>query len=546
MEEKFKELLDILCSDIKSKSAYKRVREELLDHLTLKYSDYIDMGYNEEEALTKTISEFGDPEKLKNQLAKEHPYNPMTSAGLAMNLIIIGFLLLSFKINLFTGMEQLTDFAGNLFMLTGIMCFAKNGGKMKTAFRLFLGYIGISAVKYAVDPFISSISFVSFGMGLVINILSLAAWLTMISSFEQLTEPFGNGTKIPYSANKVFRVILQIVAIIGTFAVFASGEENIDINSPVISIVFIAISILAVIFGIIMFVRIKRVLNQNEHDYKIEDNTDKKIKFGGAVLASCIVLTLICNSVYICMPAKSYPHEKDNIEMSDKEYSSIVKKMESYGDVSELIEILPKSEIEKLKNVVPCNKRSYPAMVAVALHGMDSCDMTSYCFELNDNGITQLRIIKIVKPNNEKALPTRMGFKWTIYGDIAYVNKKDFCMVYNTRTKEDSKVFRKSFNICKSLEEVEFYGTQSSVLCIAKTIEPTHPYNLKSEINVAKFKLPVCGMQRNLSAVLSSGNYWHNAFIDSTYTWDDFELNDDDSDEFEEDDDFGDIGGISG
>ncbi len=78
-EHKFDGLLEYLCGDIVSKSERNDVRDELYDHLMMRYETNLACGMSEDEAEAEAAEHLGDTDELKINLNKIHRRNPLRS-----------------------------------------------------------------------------------------------------------------------------------------------------------------------------------------------------------------------------------------------------------------------------------------------------------------------------------------------------------------------------------------------------------------------------------------------------------------------------------
>lgn len=345
-EHKFDDILDFLCSDIMSKSEKQTVRDELYDHLMCKYEINLAVGLDDEQAEKRAIEELGDVSTLRFKLGQVHSYAPKPTMKKAMNLLTVGYVLMSFHINFFTGMEDITKFIGNVIMLVGMFCLSKANKRLKQAFIIEASAFIISVVSNAVTPLFGILYLINT-LNAIVSLLNLVSMILLLVGLSNLTEPYKSDypKKIPFGLAGFMCFISQgFVTVVLMSGITDEGKVDFDITGEAALVVF-PIVLVTLISTLAVFIRVSKCLWQSDHEYKIEDSSAKK-KIAAFLAVIIAVVPTVAVDVYTAtQKAETSAHTIEDYEISQKEYERITGNLLSYGIPEKVVYNLPKSEI---------------------------------------------------------------------------------------------------------------------------------------------------------------------------------------------------------
>lgn len=345
-EHKFNEILDFLCKDIMLNKERQNVRDELYDHLMCKYETNLAVGLDDEQAEKKAVEELGDISLLRFKLGQVHSYAPKPTMKKAMNLLIVGYLLISFHVNFFTGMEEITKFIGNVIMLVGMFCMSKANKRLKQAFIIEATAFAISALSESVTPLFGIFYLINI-VNAVVSMLNLISMILLLIGLSNLTEPYKSTfpQKIPFVFSGFMYVITQgYVTLLLSSAVTHEKKIDLDFTGDAALIVF-PIVIISLISTLTVLIRVSKCLWQSDHEYKIEDSSAKK-KIAAFLAVIIAVVPTVAVDVYTATrKAVTSVHTIEDYELSQSEYQRITNNLLSYGIPEKVIYNLPKSEI---------------------------------------------------------------------------------------------------------------------------------------------------------------------------------------------------------
>lgn len=414
-EHNFDEILEYLCSGIMSKSERQSVRDELYDHLMCKYETNLAVGMDEEQAESKAVEELGDKNALKFKLSQVHSYYPKLSMKKAMNLLIIGYVLMTFQINFFDGMGDITKFIGNVIMLVGVYCISKANKRLKQAFYIDFSGFAVSYFSVAIQPLvISDKLYVSTALSLAGTVLNLLFWIFLSAGLSELVKPY-----LPEYKKKIpigFMALCQSIVLGGWIVLhltaFSSDKLLTDYSDEefLIVIPFIVVSAVVALF---VFSRISKCLWNSDHEYKIEDSTAKKWVAAILVFAIAVVPVAGVDVFRATQKAHTSVNSIEDFDMPQSEYERICKNLLSYEIPEEVVYNLPKSEIMKYSDCVnkaeysdeQIQQLEYPARTTYLNLGysIETEVGASVCAVgmLNENGYPYVRIISWLNYSGE-------------------------------------------------------------------------------------------------------------------------------------------------
>lgn len=403
-EHNFDEILDFLCSGIMSKKERQNVRDELFDHLMCKYETNLAMGMDEEKAAESAINDLGDKNTLKFKLSQVHSYYPNLSMKKAINLLILGFCLISFQINIIINTGEITKFIGQVVMLVAMFCLSKSNDKLKKAFGFGAAEFTFSKIAAAIVPSLPSVVFwIPHVIFIVSCIANITKWFYLLYGLRDLTAPFKAEYKktIPYGFS-AFSNMLAPAYLIWLYCAMIVSEETDFGAVDEAAVIVIPIALLSIIINLVSFVMTSKCLWQNDHEYQIETSSKKKLAV--AVIAVMIaVFSVVAVDLGVSFEkADTEVYSIDDSDISEAEYERICNILLSYGIPERLVYSLPESEIERFENAVPSSEIYIPEGYAPKyVDSQTDFGRDGFSFEthtcavgiLQDNGYTVFRFM---------------------------------------------------------------------------------------------------------------------------------------------------------
>lgn len=346
-ENRFDKILDFLCSGIAMKSERESVRDELYDHLMCKYETNIACGLDEESAEESAINDLGDVSALKSKLSSVHGYAPKPTMKKAMNLLIGGFILMSFHISLFEGMADVTKFIGTVIFLVALFCLSKANQKLKNAFVVRSVVFVIShLVDAAISDWFDGFN-INAPLGIINSVLQILFWIYMVGGLYELVKPYESirPMKKTLDVCRAVNILMVIPQLILYFTYFVDNDYWVE--DPEIAWILIPVALVSIVANLVAFTRVSKLLWNSDHEYKIEDSSSKK--FIVAIIAILIaVVPRVCVDVYFStQKAETTVYTIDDSDISKEEYDRICSNLLSYGVPEEIVYNLPESEMEK-------------------------------------------------------------------------------------------------------------------------------------------------------------------------------------------------------
>ncbi len=348
----FDDILDFLCSGIPMKSARESVRDELFDHLMCKYETNIACGLDEEDASESAIKDLGDVSALKFKLSSVHGYAPKPTLKKAMNLLIAGFVLMSFHISLFDGMADITKFIGSIMFLVAVFCLSKANHKLKKAFILRSSSFVFDVTAGALMPEWFDGFNINSPIGIVTGILNIMFWIYFLGGLYELVKPYESIKSLKRRINfSLFvNVIISVVQIILFCAYFVDNDYWID--DPEVAWLLIPFAISSIIANLFVFVGVSKLLWNSDHEYKIETSSSKKIIVAVVAVFLAVVPRFAVDIYCSTQKADVSVYTVDDSDISEEEYNRICNNLLSYGIPEEIVYMLPESEIENYSDCI--------------------------------------------------------------------------------------------------------------------------------------------------------------------------------------------------
>ncbi len=380
-EHNFDEILDFLCSGIMSKKERQNVRDELFDHLMCKYETNLAIGMDEEKAAESAINDLGNRNTLRFRLSQVHSYYPNLSMKKAMNLLIFGFCLISFQINIFPYMGE---YIGQVVFIVALFCLSKANDKLKKAFAFGSAEFTLTEIAFAITPSLpSKIFWIPHLLYIASCVANVVKWCYLLYGLRDLTAPFKEEYKknIPYGFTAFSNVLAPIYLIWLYCAMIVSEETDFGAVDEA-AIIIIPLALVSIIMNLVSFVMTSKCLWQNDHEYQIETSSKKKAL--AAVLAlSVTVLPILAVDLGVSLEkAETEIYSIDDSDISEGEYNRICNNILSYGVPEKIVYSLPESEIEKFANSVPAtefkNPGYYPWVNQSVDLGRDGFEFAAY------------------------------------------------------------------------------------------------------------------------------------------------------------------------
>lgn len=354
-EHNFDEILDFLCSGIMSKRERQNVRDELFDHLMCKYETNLAVGMDEEKAAESAVNDLGDKNTLKFKLSQVHSYYPNLYMKKAMNLLIFGFVLTSFQINIIINTGEITKFIGQVVMLVALFCLSKANGKLKKACVLNFFEFTVAKLAVAAVPLIpTGFYWIIFSAHILSCLVGMMKWYFVFVGLRDLTKPYlaEYPKKIPFNSAIFFSLIPPALFVFIYIVMIGTEEISLNIDGE-FAFVFIPFILIAVILTLVVFSRVSKCLWQNDHEYQIETSSKKKALAAVLAVAVAIVPMLAVDLGVSLEKAETEVYSIDDSDIPEAEYNRICNNLLSYGIPERFVYSLPESEIEKFKGCVP-------------------------------------------------------------------------------------------------------------------------------------------------------------------------------------------------
>ena len=351
-EHNFDNILDFLCSGISMKSVRENVRDELYDHLMCKYETNIACGFDEYEAEESAIKDLGDVSALKFRLGAVHGYAPKPTLKKAMNLLIAGFVLISFRINFFEGMGDITQFIGKIMFLVAVFCLGKANTKLNRAFVIRSISFALTALVESLMPEWFDGFNINVPFGIINSVLTVAFWVSFLGGLYELVKPYESIKKIRkrFVYALVFNIIVSIIQFVLFSAYFVDNDYWID--DPEVAWIIIPFAVASVIADLFVFAGVSKLLWNTDHEYKIETSSTKKIIIAVAAVLLTLVPRAAIDIYSSTQEADVSVYSTDDSDISEEEYNRICNNLLSYGIPEDIVYILPESEIEKYSDSI--------------------------------------------------------------------------------------------------------------------------------------------------------------------------------------------------
>ena len=353
MEKRFDDILNYLCSGIMSKSERQSVRDELYDHLMCRYETNVAVGMSEDEAEEKAVEALGDKSDLKFKLSQVHSYAPKPTLKKAMNLLILGYILISFHISFFDGMKEITSFVGDVCLLVSLFCLGKANKKIRSSFAMKALSFFISAACKAAEPIYNVPIPVTASTGIVSLVLSFLCFIFLILGLKELVKPYldGYSKKIPFDSGTAVNILWGAV---NTFVFLCFALDG-EISAEFESIILFCFGFVVIVFNLFIFVRSSNLLWNSDHEYRIEDSPKKKAVAAVLAVIIAVIPTVAVDFALAGQKAETLVYSVDDSDMPQSEYERICSNLLSYGIPEKIVYSLPESEILKYSDSISKN-----------------------------------------------------------------------------------------------------------------------------------------------------------------------------------------------
>ncbi len=331
------------------------MRDELFDHLMCKYETNLAIGMDEENAVESAINDLGDKNTLKFKLSQVHSYYPNLSMKKAMNLLILGFCLISFQINIIINTGEITKFIGQVVMLVAMFCLSKANSMLKRAFAFGFAEFVIEKLVVAAVPLIpTEFYWVVFLASILSCFAGMAKWCFVLNGLRDLAKPYiaEYPKKIPFNSAILFSLLPPALFVLIYIVMIVTEATSLNIDGE-FAFVFIPFVLIDIILTLVVFSRVSKCLWQNDHEYQIETSSGKKAVAAVLAVAVAIVPMLAVDLFVSTENAETEVYSIDDSDIPEAEYIGICSNLLSYGIPERFVYSLPESEIEKIKGCVP-------------------------------------------------------------------------------------------------------------------------------------------------------------------------------------------------
>lgn len=346
-EHDFSPVVKNICSGIQGKRCRSEAEEELLDHLEETYERNIAIGKSDSDAFNLSVASLGDTKVLSQQLAAVHAHSPAAQMKSALWLFIIGFILQKFHLNLFTGMKTIEIFIGIVMVLISLFLMRTVNKKLQFAFIFSAVAFGCDIIENCVNSYGIENEILPYIFTVLNSILYLLMWFFTVWGFMEMDRIYcaDSDKKKPHLGFLLVYMPLEIIVSCGLVLM----NEGKEVNGEG-AYLFIIMSIIYV-FEIVQFVRLKNRLWDADARYGIDSWNKKKI----TAVCMAVAVSIVCPAFFMYSYAvKDTPktelqiHDTDNQSNADE----IRKQMLELGMDSDVLAILPDSEVVKYKNAV--------------------------------------------------------------------------------------------------------------------------------------------------------------------------------------------------
>ncbi len=331
----FEEYVKFVCKNIMSVKKRNEVREELYSHLFEEYDRNVALGYDDLSAQQKAIEKMGDKEKIADDFGKIYSVIPNVYMRLSLNFIIWGILLNHFKINLFTGLGEITGFIGEMLLIFGLFKLRKTDKKINRALFLNLTINFIGIILRGISLYMVDASELKFIWAVISSLLATLTYWWIFSGIKNLCETIiTEKDKKPKLYLGFTMMALFFFSIIFAYLLEFSLIATI---SPILLIV-----------ALCQLGRAKNVLSHQEPEFELKQSLNKAEK---AIYWVLIVVLAVTPMVTMFASAIAKPdcevYNSADTNTSQEEINYAKEHMLKLGFPKEYLKDLPDSEILK-------------------------------------------------------------------------------------------------------------------------------------------------------------------------------------------------------
>ncbi|GMQ58501.1 hypothetical protein AN1V17_28960 [Vallitalea sediminicola] len=120
MDKRIKDFLDKVGNQINTEEEALRIKDELVDHIDCLISEFIDMGYSSDKAISKALMQMGDPNEIGYSFTNRDVIKRRNKLIMMFRIISIGLLILGCCI-LFVFTEYSTESLGSIIYSINIL-----------------------------------------------------------------------------------------------------------------------------------------------------------------------------------------------------------------------------------------------------------------------------------------------------------------------------------------------------------------------------------------------------------------------------------------
>ena len=341
----FESAVNAICGDIRSEKERQETAEELLSHLEDVREWHLACGASEEEACSRALEQLGDRLELREQFARVHRFDPLTSMKGAILVLEWGVVFSLLAINI-GGLQQWTHLLGNLLLLLSsfrLRCANKMLHRAWIAQVILFALVTIQSGVQILYPLPSGLmtAFVA-----VTGILTCFFWGSVFFGLDQLYKSHVQNAEKPPRLGVcgtvlvLFHVFMYLVLGFST----AGGVTSANIEStPLVLALFVF-----VLYTVSQLKKVRILLGTAEGDYGIEGNTSRAKAVVAVALAVSLLLPFGCQLGYAFRSGETYRFVQHDLADSKLELvakDTREKLLSDFAFPKEVLNDLPDSEV---------------------------------------------------------------------------------------------------------------------------------------------------------------------------------------------------------
>lgn len=347
----FSAIVNEICKKIENRNEREEAAEELLGHLEDTYERNIATGKSEQEAFDAAVEVLGDRVLLQQRLGAVHQHSPAAQMKQALWVFVAGFVLTKFIEIFFTdslaGIHILINFFSTVCYLLALLLMRKVNNRLRKSFIFCASSFAVDIVTKCVNGFGIENEYISYVLIGINGILLACMWFYAIWGFMQMYSHFCSDCKKKKPHLGFALIFMPSEMLISAIAYITTEGKGIHFEG----LIFVASLILAYIFIIIQFVRLKNCLWDAPAGYGIE-NWNKK---NTTAAVTAIVLSFILPIFFMISYATTDTPKTELIIQdtnSPAEAEAIRAHMRSLGMDKEVLKLIPDSEVLNYKDAV--------------------------------------------------------------------------------------------------------------------------------------------------------------------------------------------------